>query len=204
MSRDEHAAIAARGRKRIILIASLIVAVILCGLAAAFLLIPDLVEHPPAEPVVDVKPAAPAPSTAPGELEEASAAEVIAHILAVPIEPVETVDDFDTVMGPVAADGYLRELENLWQELVANGWTLEGAPTVVSAEITDASDTHATVVACIDSSSVRMLDAEGDAIGADAIGPEANTRVRNLFTLEQSSDGVWRITSHSFPNDPAC
>lgn len=156
-------------------------------------------EPPVLEPVVVVTPAAPAPPTALGTLEDTAATDVIAHVLEISIVHVETADDLGKLMENVAANGYLAELENQWQELVANGWAMDGSPTVVSTEIHEVSDTSATVTACIDSSNVRTLDADGNAIGA-----ASGTRALNTFALEQSDDGIWRITSHSFPNDPAC
>lgn len=188
-----------RSRKRVFVGAGIASVVVLGAGAAALWLVPGQAEDPTTDPVVVVKPADPAPTTEPGEIEDTSATDVIAHVLAIPIQPVETAEDLDTLMGNVASGGYLRELESQWQELVANGWSVEGTPTVVSAEVTEASDSQATVVACVDSSNVRILDAAGVAIGA-----ASTVRALNVYTLEQSGDGIWRITSHSFPNDPAC
>lgn len=199
MSIDNDTVEHTKSKKRVFIGAGIASIVILGAGAAALWLVPEQAADPKADPVVVVKPAEPAPSTEPGEIEDNSATDVVAHILAIPIQPVETVEDLDTLMGNVASGGYLQELENQWQELVANGWSVEGSPTVVSAEVTEASDTQATVVACVDSSHVRTLDAAGVAIGT-----ASTARALNVYTLEQSSDGIWRITSHSFPNDPAC
>lgn len=188
-----------RSRRRALIAAGVSAAVIAAAGASARWLVPDPAAQPQPHPVVVVDPVKPAPSTEPGSIADASARDVVAHVLAVPFQPVETADDLGTLMGNVAADSYLQELESQWQELVANGWSIEGTPKVVSAEVTESSDTHATVVACVDSSNVRTLDAAGVVIGS-----ASDTSARNVFTLEQRSDGVWRITAHSFPDDPAC
>lgn len=151
----------------------------------------------PALPPPD--PAEPAPPTATGQLATTEASEIVEHIISVPFAHAETPDELSTVLASVAQDNYLAELANQWQELAVNGWSVEGTPKVLYSEITEATETTAQVTACIDASAVRTLDATGAPIGE----PTSSAALHN-FTLEQDDTGHWRITGHSFPNDPAC
>lgn len=155
------------------------------------------------DPATAAEPVEPAPVTEPGALDDDEAAAIVQHVLATPFEPVETAEELDARMQSVAVDHYLEELEAEWLELVTSGWSFSGKPEVVSAEVTDLGSSKqgatAEVVACIDSSQVRMLDAEGDPIG-DSAAP----RARQLFTLTQGDDTGWRIAARSFPDNPEC
>ncbi|MGW8482198.1 hypothetical protein ACWGJP_03625 [Microbacterium sp. NPDC055903] len=150
----------------------------------------------------------PAPAADPtevGELEEDQALDVIQTALAAPIASVGTSADLQELLRDVAADSYAAELEAQWQEYAANGWTVTGTPELISADVTDldtdASPATAAVTACIDSSAVTIEDAAGEPIGDPSARAE---RALHLFSLAQGDDGTWRITAHSFPNDPKC
>ena len=149
--------------------------------------------------VVVPEQAAPAPDD--GRLDDAAAADIVQHIIAVPYEPVDTSEELDTRLGDVAEGSYLAELEAEWQELLAAGWSISGTPEVVTAEVTDvdAAGERATVTACVDSSAVRTLDAAGDPVGENA-----TPRALHIFTLALTPGGTWRIAAHGFPDDPAC
>ncbi|MGO1538762.1 MAG: hypothetical protein ACTHZ9_01355 [Leucobacter sp.] len=168
------------------------------GLSGVTSLLPGAEEtKAPPEPV----PAA--PLTGNGELDDDEAATVIQHVLAVPFKPVETAEDFRARMGSVAETNYLAELEAQWQELVTNGWSITGEPEVVSAKVSQLGSSDgalsANVTACVDSSAVRTLDAEGAPLG-EGLTP----RALQHFTLTQGTDEHWRIASRSFPDDPEC
>jgi hypothetical protein len=156
-------------------------------------------------PVVTATPAPAGPATAVGELDDDEALLTIETALAAPIGSVGTSADLEALLKDVAVDSYAAELEAQWQELVSQGWSIQGSPTLVSSDVTsmkaDAAVPTAEVTACIDSSAVSMLDADGKPIGdASAKTP----RALHLFTLVQGTDDIWRIASHSFPNDPTC
>ena len=138
-----------------------------------------------------------------GPLTEDAAAEVITAAAAVPLAEHETDEELARRFADLASGAYLAELEAQWQELLANGWTIEGAPEVVSAEIEreDREARSAVVLGCLDSSGVVTRDAAGDPIGP----PDARAaRALHRFTLTEGEDDVWRVSRHDFPDDPAC
>jgi hypothetical protein len=106
----------------------------------------------------------------------------------------------ETDLADVAAGAMLDELAAEREELETNGWTISGRAKVDSVEVVKASDKHgtATVLACIDSSAVTILDADGAPLGASQ-----TPRALNLFTLIDDG-GTWKIQSRTFPEDPAC
>ncbi|MGM1017106.1 MAG: hypothetical protein ACQEW8_06160 [Actinomycetota bacterium] len=156
-------------------------------------------------PTVTATPAPAADPTETGELDEESAVDAIETALAAPFATVGTSDDLAELLKNVAVDAYAAELEAQWQELISQGWTIDGSPSLVSAEVTDldadADTPTASVTACVDSSEVTISDAAGDQIGDPAA---TEPRALHLFTLIQGSDDVWRISAHGFPNDPTC
>lgn len=153
----------------------------------------------PAPATPTIEPAPPAPTTAENELADSEAKMVVEHILTLPFEPVETSADLEKLLSNVATGDYLAELEAQWQELVAQGWTLDGSPRIVESEVGEVAKGRAEVAACIDASSVRTLDAAGE-----PIGEVATTPAQHVFILEQGPDGEWRIAAHGFPDDPSC
>lgn len=165
---------------------------------------PDAATSTPT-PTVTATPAPAAPPTEAGELADDQALATIEAALAAPIASVGTSADLEALLKDVAVDSYAAELEAQWQELLSQGWTIKGAPTLVSSEVTSldskSSPPTAEVSACIDSSAVSILDAAGAPIGDESA---KTPRALHLFTLVQGSDDIWRIASHSFPNDPTC
>lgn len=160
---------------------------------------------PSPSPSVTATPAPAGPPTAAGELDDDEALITIETALAAPISTVGTSADLAALLKDVAVDAYAAELEAQWQELVSQGWSITGTPTLVSSIVTsmstDSDPATAEVTACIDSSAVSILDSAGNPIGDDSA---KTPRALHLFTLVQGADDVWRIANHSFPNDPTC
>lgn len=102
----------------------------------------------------------------------------------------------------IATGAYVAEVDAQLQELDANGWTIEGEPTIEAAEVTaialDAEPPSTTVETCIDSTEVRTIDSAGAPL------PGASSpRALNIFHLQW--DGArWLIADRTFPDDPAC
>ena len=152
--------------------------------------------------------ASPAPAASPsetGELDEDAVSDVIEIALAAPITSVGTEADLRVLVENIAIDAYAAELESQWIELISQGWTVSGEPAIVSASVTEldtsGAPAKASVTACVDSSAVVISDSSGSPIG----DPAAMTpRATHLFGLEQGDDGRWRISFHSFPDDPTC
>ena len=150
-------------------------------------------------------PAGPLTPAGPGELDEDSAAAVVSSAIGAPLTSADTEAALADVLAGVAVEGYAAELEAQWLELTSQGWSMTGSPHIESLEITtldtDSDPASAEIVACIDSSEVTMIDAAGDPVG----DPSATSpRALHQYTMVQGNDGIWRISSHSFPNDPSC
>lgn len=167
----------------------------------------------PSAPAAPSTPARPDPSsapqavvsTAPGELSEEDATALVEIAVVPPLDEVGTEQALDSALAGVVIDSYAEELHAQWLELTSQGWTLTGAPTVQSLEITALDDTSqpvtAEVLVCIDSSDVRIVDADGNVVG----DPEAvMARAQHRFTMIQADDGIWRISSHAFPDAHEC
>lgn len=167
---------------------------------------PDPTDSPtPTDPPATGTPSGGAVSTAPGQLDEEEASELIALAVAPVPASVTTDSQLSASLSDVAIDAYAEELEAQWLELSSQGWSLTGSPTVAELEITALDDSSnpvtAEVSACIDSSDMRMTDADGEPIGdPSAMTPQA----LHLFTMVQAEDGSWRVAAHSFPDDPRC
>ncbi|WOF22633.1 hypothetical protein N8K70_14740 [Microbacterium betulae] len=140
-----------------------------------------------------------------GDLEPEDATDLVAESLTPPdAGTAPDAEDLEALLTDLAAGSYRAELEAQWLELSANGWSYSGEPRVADLEIValdERSDpATAEVTACIDSSEVVLLDAEGQRIGSqDDVVP----RAAHLFALVRDDD-TWRVTSRSFPDDPAC
>lgn len=156
-------------------------------------------------PTVTATPAPAAPPTVDGELDDDAALVTVETALAAPISTVGTSEDLAVLLKDVAVDAYAAEIEAQWQELVSQGWTITGEPALVSSEVTavnaEADPATAEISACIDSSAVSILDANGDRIGDDSA---TVPRALHLFSVVQGDDDIWRIANHTFPNDPTC
>jgi hypothetical protein len=97
--------------------------------------------------------------------------------------------------GAILADA--AEFEN-------NGWHQEGTPTVEELEVVgfdaSASPQRMTVNACIDSSKVKVVTAEGQTIRQGT----SNSRSLNVLSLVKAGSGGWLVEKVSFPDDPTC
>ena len=167
---------------------------------------PDPTDSPsPTDPPESGAPSGGAVSTAPGELDEEEASELITLAVAPVPESVTTDSQLSDSLCDVAIDAYAEELEAQWLELSSQGWSMSGEPTVAELDITTLDDTSspvtAEVSACIDSSDMRMTDADGELIGDQSA---TMPRALHLFTMVQADDGTWRVAAHSFPDDPRC
>jgi hypothetical protein len=160
---------------------------------------------PAPTPTVTATPAPAAPPTTDGELDDDAALVTVETALAAPISTMGTSEDLAVLLKDVAVDAYAAEIEAQWQELVSQGWTITGEPALVSSDVTtlnaEADPATAEITACIDSSAVSILDANGDRIGDESA---TVPRALHLFSLVQGDDDIWRIANHSFPNDPTC
>lgn len=100
-------------------------------------------------------------------------------------------------------DSALAEAEAEYGEMAVNGWRMEGTPRVVGtpkATATRYREADALrVAACIDSSEVRLVDAQGRTVGAEP----RERRALNLFTLVRDGDS-WKVAERSLPAETAC
>jgi hypothetical protein len=170
---------------------------------------PSASPEPAPSPAPSGPPASPSPSEpfrpVTGELEDDAAAGLVEAALVVPDAAAAPDEgELKTLLADIAAGSYRAELEAQWLELEANGWSYTGAPTVTALEILaleeDAEPATAQLRACIDSSDVTLVDAEGEPVGSpEGVMPEA----AHLFSLVREDD-TWRVTARTFPDDPTC
>ncbi|MHA3683340.1 hypothetical protein ACXR2W_03685 [Leucobacter sp. HY1908] len=155
----------------------------------------------PAAPGKSLPPVGDFQLEAAGPRTEKQATSLLEEVAQVPLDTGDTDADLAKQLENVAQGSYLEELTAQWQELVTNEWSLSGAPTVVSTEVTDADATQATVRSCLDYSNVTVKDSAGNPVGTP---DPAAARALHIFTLTAGDDGVWRVLAHTFSDDPAC
>lgn len=100
----------------------------------------------------------------------------------------------------------LSELQNDQQELVDNGWTRHGSAVIVSIAVASAPDLTQTPItavvnACIDSSSIELLDSNSKRISP--LRTSARQRSMNSYTVSHA-DNHWSVVSRSFPDKASC
>ncbi len=170
---------------------------------------PSADPEPAPSPAPSEPPASPSPSEpfqpVTGELEDDAAAGLVEAALVVPDAAAAPDEgELKTLLADIAAGSYRAELEAQWLELEANGWSYTGAPAVTALEVLaleeDAEPATAELRVCIDSSDVRLVDADGEPVGSpEGVVPEA----AHLFSLVREDD-TWRVTARTFPDDPTC
>ncbi|WP_316668366.1 hypothetical protein [uncultured Propionibacterium sp.] len=103
-------------------------------------------------------------------------------------------------LSDVLTDGELSSYQAQADEFLATGVHQSGAPTIENARITSVSEdgTGMSIEACVDSSSVQVLNDQG----ADLHASQPK-RSLTIFTLT-NPDGSWKLASESFPDDPTC
>lgn len=103
----------------------------------------------------------------------------------------------------LAADVYLGSLRAQTQEFQTMGWHQVGAARVIDVVVLehdlDATPPTMRVQACVDSSDVQIVDADG----VELRGEGTPTRSSFLLTLIYR-DGAWLIAQESFAEDPDC
>lgn len=146
---------------------------------------------------------APAPATA-GPLPPDQADAAVKKFLDASVAVDPAAPGTTDALTNAAAGAILAEAQNDRQELEANGWTREGAATVEALTIiqSDSQAQPAIVVAeaCVDSSMVRTLDADGEPVGTSG---DSAQRALNLYTLQYLA-GAWKVVARSFPDEFAC
>lgn len=103
----------------------------------------------------------------------------------------------------VATGSALDDLQIQVAELTKGGLNQVGSPTVVSASVTasqpDANPPTATVLACLDYSSVDVVNSAGQS-AKDTTAPQ---RVATILELVKQ-DGAWLVARRTFPDNPTC
>ncbi|MBF0807064.1 hypothetical protein E4U03_00280 [Rothia nasimurium] len=110
----------------------------------------------------------------------------------------ETTSQLEAAATGTALDQYLTTAT----EYALAGWHVEGTSTVVGTpRIADGDykgQSAKILEVCLDSSQVKVLDANGNTVSAPQF-----TRSLNIFTLVEEN-GAWKIASHDFPNNADC
>lgn len=112
--------------------------------------------------------------------------------------PPETIEKLGEATTGSALDQYVATAT----EYALSGWRTEGTPTVVGeprlAESEYDGKKAKVLEVCLDSSQVKVVDENGNAVGSSPF-----TRSLNIFTLVEDQ-GKWKIASHDFPNNADC
>lgn len=104
--------------------------------------------------------------------------------------------DLSDVLTDGELDAYLAQAD----EFMSTGVHQSGSPSIENPTVTSVSEDGATmtVQACVDSSSVQVLNDQGTDLHASQ--PK---RSLTIFTLT-NPDGSWKLAGESFPDDPTC
>ena len=105
-----------------------------------------------------------------------------------------------TDLSSVLTGSALEEFDAQALEWTRDGTHTTGSPTLEDVHIiSDDGAGNITVSACVDSSSVRVLNDAGTALTDDT------TMTRALTNFQFVKDGgAWKLSSFSFPDDPTC
>lgn len=105
-----------------------------------------------------------------------------------------------TDLSSVLTGSALEEFDAQALEWTRDGTHTTGSPTLEDVHIiSDDGAGNITVSACVDSSSVRVLNDAGTALTDDT------TMTRALTYFQFVKDGeTWKLSGFSFPDDPAC
>ena len=163
---------------------------------------PDPSGSPTVTPSVPPSPApTPASTSAPGTVGADGAALVLPFLAAeatVREAPQPTIALDEVATGQALADLQVGAIE-----FVENGLTQVGAPTVVSATVTQVDDSAAvpttTVLVCLDYSAVDVVGPDGKSLKSK----DAPERVPTLLTLTQSGS-QWLVSERTFPDETTC
>lgn len=140
------------------------------------------------------------PPPAPAGDEEDAVDYLVSTIYAV-TPPLLVGDPVD--LSQIATGTVLSSLEAMAVEFEHNGWSQEGSAVVASWEIVDeemdADPPTMTIEVCVDSSDVRIVDDAGQQLRT----PDAPQRSLNIYTAVKEA-GQWRLSGHTFPDDPDC
>jgi cytoskeletal protein RodZ len=146
--------------------------------------------------------AAPAPEATDEHLTENTADVVLADYFEA-MDALKPDTDLDGIAAVVTGDA-LAEVEAQQLEFESRGWSLTGSTrfedvSVVEADLESDRPT-ATVSVCVDSSDVQLMDEDNSPVST---ATDESRRAINLYSLAYT-DGAWRVTSHTFPDDPQC
>ncbi len=105
-----------------------------------------------------------------------------------------------TDLSSVLTESALEEFDAQAVEWAKEGLHSEGTPTVENPQvIADDGAGNLTVSACVDSSSVRILNDAGTSLTDDT----TMTRALTYFQFVKEGEN-WKLAGFSFPDDPTC
>lgn len=105
-----------------------------------------------------------------------------------------------TDLSSVLTESALEEFDAQALEWTKDGTRAEGTPTLEDAHVIDDDGAgNVTVSACVDSSSVRLLNDAGTALTDDT----RMTRALTYFQFVKEGEN-WKLSRVSFPDDPTC
>ena len=105
-----------------------------------------------------------------------------------------------TDLSSILTESALEEFDAQALEWTRDGTRTTGSPTLEDVHIlSDDGAGNVTVSACVDSSSVRVLNDAGTALTDDTTMTRALT-----YFLFVKDGGAWKLSGFSFPDDPTC
>lgn len=160
----------------------------------------------PADPPDPADPAEeePSPLPTPADLDTTSVdssvpAEEAAETL---VDQLTTVLPQDGVIGDdlqaIADEALADQLQALAYEYADYGWEAIGQVKVLSVDVVETDSESYQVLACLDSSELKVTDQ-----GGHQVNSEDSTPTMNLFTMEER-EGHWVLTDQTFPEELNC
>jgi len=145
---------------------------------------------------------APAPGAAPADVEAAVAQDAAAFVSKSSGVLAQATEPSDADLAALATGSAKDALVASSAEFAANGWHQVGEPSIVTTKVASftagANPPTLTLNACIDSSSVSVVTADGTKVRS------SGGRSLNIMTFIQSAEGKWLVSRVSFPDDPTC
>ena len=143
-----------------------------------------------------------APGAPPADVEAAVTQDAAAFVSKSSGVLAQATEPSDADLAALATGSAKDALVASSAEFAANGWHQVGEPSIVSTKVASftagANPPTLTLNACIDSSSVSVVTADGTKVRS------SGGRSLNIMTFIQSAEGKWLVSRVSFPDDPTC
>lgn len=110
--------------------------------------------------------------------------------------PDEALDDVENY----ATEAMVNEVSSAVMELQWHSMRQRGRVTVGKVDVRSAAPTSVELAACLNAAGVAVVDKSGADLRG---GQRPAARSLHYYTVDLV-EGSWKVSSHSFPNDPDC